>query len=455
MNKQLLSLRNEVIAVIGVGIIVGLSTSFFLWCLNKVTQYRNGHLWVTNFLPIGGILVVWAYQKWGKQVIHGIHLVFREIHHPKLEAISILMSPLIFFSTLVTHLCGGSAGREGTALQIGVSLSDWFINHFNKLTIPNFLELKSFRRQILISALGASFGCSIGAPLAGLIFGFEATKSFNLKDRFIWVHLIKAFLISSFAILTANLLNTPHTIWPKLNLELSLFNYINLLLILKAIILGIVMGLVGYLFLSLNKFFKKGIQNLNTFFVKIMKILFSVINPKNLNYFNNEIFEKLCPYFIILFGSMVLLTLYHLNSNYIGLYSGLGIEQIKLSFLIPQEFSTSILKMIFTILTLTIGFKGGEFIPLVYIGSVSASSLAPFLIYLIPITVFDFNTELGILTTFGFGAVFGAVSKTPFACAIMVCELFGFKLIIPVLISNYIASKVIDSKKGIYMYNEI
>ena len=107
------------------GIIVGSASALFLEALNWATQYREQHLWIIGLLPLAGLIIGLAYHYWGKEVVKGNNLLIEELQSPK-NIIPLIMAPLIFAATIITHLFGGSAGREGTAVQIGGAFADKF-----------------------------------------------------------------------------------------------------------------------------------------------------------------------------------------------------------------------------------------------------------------------------------------------------------------------------------------
>src|SRR6185369_5339321 len=108
--------------VVPVGVLSGSASAFFLWSLERVTALHWQHEWLLLLLPLAGIAVGWVYQRVGKSAEGGNNLILDQIHEPG-GGVPARMAPLILVSTLVTHLFGGSAGREGTAVQMGGSLA--------------------------------------------------------------------------------------------------------------------------------------------------------------------------------------------------------------------------------------------------------------------------------------------------------------------------------------------
>ena len=146
------------------GVLAGVSSYVFLDGLDRVTRYRDSHDWLIWLLPAGGLVVGLAYHVLGGRAGQGNALLIEEIHEPT-GWVPRRMAPLVLGGTWVTHLVGGSAGREGTALQMSGSLSD---------AAARVLRLREAdRRLLLIAALGGGFGAVFGVPLAGAIFALE------------------------------------------------------------------------------------------------------------------------------------------------------------------------------------------------------------------------------------------------------------------------------------------
>ena len=191
---------------------------------------RNAHLWLIALLPVAGLLVGIMYLRFGTKVEAGNNLILDEIHvevteevpeqgKPARRTIPLRMTPLILISTFVTHLFGGSAGREGTALQTGASLAD-------QLARPFGLH-QTERRILLMAGIAAGFGSVFGVPLAGTIFGLEvlAVGSINYDA------LIPCLIASFVGDLTTRAWHIHHDIYhvvasPQINLSGVIFSAI-------------------------------------------------------------------------------------------------------------------------------------------------------------------------------------------------------------------------------------
>jgi hypothetical protein len=152
------------VLIVPMAALVGSAVAFFLWSLNYVTNVRFAHPWLLFLLPVAGLGVGLLYHYYGRSVEGGNNLIMDQIHQPG-GGIPRRMAPLILLGTLVTHLFGGSAGREGTAVQMGGSIASAFCR---------WAGLESSRMRILLMAgIAAGFGAVFGTPLAGAVFALE------------------------------------------------------------------------------------------------------------------------------------------------------------------------------------------------------------------------------------------------------------------------------------------
>jgi len=155
-----------------VGMLSGSAAALFLWSLDAVTRTRTEHPWLLFLLPLGGVIVGWLYQRYGRLAGRGNNLILDQLHGAG-ERVPLRMAPMVLVGTLVTHLLGGSAGREGTAVQMGGSLAD---------TLARVLRLKADdRRLLLMSGISGGFAGVFGTPLAGTIFGVEVIRAGSVR----------------------------------------------------------------------------------------------------------------------------------------------------------------------------------------------------------------------------------------------------------------------------------
>ena len=168
-----------------VGVFAGVAAVVFLSLLSGVTELYREHPQIVWALPLGGFLVGYLYFLYGQDVAAGNNLILDEIHDPK-RVVPFRMAPLVLFGTMVTHLFGGSAGREGAAVQISASLAD-------QLSKP-FRLGSSERKAVLMAGAGAGFGAAIGAPWAGVIFGMEVIQVGRLRPYAVLECFIASFV---------------------------------------------------------------------------------------------------------------------------------------------------------------------------------------------------------------------------------------------------------------------
>ncbi len=373
-----------------IGIVAGVAAAIFLASLDLVTGYRESHMYVIGFLPVAGLLIGLLYHYKGSSVIKGNHLLLEEIHTPQ-KTLPFIMAPLIYISTVVTHLFGGSAGREGTAIQMGGSIAD----QFAKLLKFDAAE----RKFILMAGIAAGFAAVFGTPLAGIVFGLEIVNIGKLKYKAIVPCILTAFL----ADLVCKQCGINHTHYSILYVPaLSVSG------ILFSILAGICFGIVAR--------------------------LFSVASHHLTALFNRVIsYPPLRPF---IGGICLVVIICCLGTTK---YIGLGIPTIVGSFYYQLPAYDFAIKLILTVLTLSAGFKGGEVTPLFFIGATLGNALSLF----IPL-------PMALLAGMGFISVFAGAANAPVACIVMSLELFGIAPGAYIAVACVFASFV--SGKGIYHF---
>ncbi|MCX2451062.1 chloride channel protein [Pedobacter sp. PLR] len=347
-----------------VGAAAGILSALFLSLLNLVTDFRNHHPQIIYLLPLAGFFIGLIYYHKGKTVERGNNLIFDTIHNPK-DIIPFKMTPLVLFGTIITHLFGGSAGREGTALQMAAATAD-------QLHRP-FQLIPSDRKILLIAGLSAGFAAVFGTPWAGAIFGIEVLLLGKIPQKSIYPAILSAFI----GAYVTGLRGVEHT-----HYQVGQIPDISLMGVFYSILAGLTFSIAAISFVRLT--------DLLSFVFK--KLKYAPIRP--------------------VAGGLVVLGIVLLLGTY--KYIGLGIPVIVDAFHQPSQPQDFAFKILLTSITLAAGFKGGEVTPLFFIGATLGSALS----IILPLPV-------GLLAGMGFVAVFAGAAKTPVACCIMAFELFG------------------------------
>ena len=369
--------------VLPVSIAVGAMVALFLWLLEVATGAREQHMWLIYLLPFAGMFIYWLYRSWGKNSEAGNNLIMDEIHQPG-GGIPFRMAPLVLFTTVITHLFGGSAGREGTAVQVGGSMADYFARKFG---------LKHEDKRILLMAgMAAGFGAVFGTPVTGAIFALEVLTIGRIKYDAL-IPCLAASLLADITCRSFPIHHTHYAIAFSSNGGLAQFPYIafDLWMLAKVTLAGACFGMASFLFAELSHWIK----------------------AKSLRYFSNK-------WLIPVVGAALVLGISYLLGTFD--YLGLGVTSpdpdgvsIVSSFSAGGADSFSWLwKLLLTAITLSMGFKGGEVTPLFFIGATLGNTLAVM-----------FGAPVDLFAGLGFIAVFAGATNTPLACVMMGIELFG------------------------------
>ena len=245
--KIFIQILRWALIIIPVAFVVGSLNALFLWLLEVATETRIEIPWLLYLLPLAGLVIVYCYRNLGKNSEGGNNLIMDEIHEPG-AGIPVRMAPLVLLSTVVTHLFGGSAGREGTAVQIGGATTH--------LLARIFRLNEADTRLILIAGVAAGFGAVFGTPLTGAIFALEVLAIGRLK----YDAIIPALFAAVLADLVCSAWGAHHTHYRIDFLEsMTLFEHavkVDLLLLVKTVIAAIAFGLAGFLFGELTHLFK-------------------------------------------------------------------------------------------------------------------------------------------------------------------------------------------------------
>ena len=365
MNEQLKTIIQWVIVTVLVGLIVGSLAAFFLVSLDWVTTIREDDFLFVLLLPLGGFLIGLSYYRLEHGVEGGNNRLISEMIHPK-QKLHWKMTPLVLFGTLATHLFGGSAGREGTAVQMGGATADQF---------SKWWKWGEKERSVLLRmGVAAGFSGVFGTPFAGMIFAFELARDRKVNTIFI----LPVIFVSFLADFICHAWQVDHTIYQITEVPTITWS-VSFWVVIVAILFGLTALLFNYLKVFLGRIFTKYIKY---------------------------------PPFRPMIGGAVLVGIVYLLGT--TKYLGLGVPIIQESFLSESDSSTFLLKLLLTAFTLGAGFKGGEATPLFFMGATLGSALFGF----VPL-------PLSLLAGLGFIAVFAGSTNTPIACSIMGIEMFG------------------------------
>ena len=379
---------------VGVGVIVGSISSLFGHTLIYVNQLRSQFPWVIYFLPVGGLLIVALYRGSRNTNDKGTNTVVASIQES--TDIPFLMAPLIFISTTVTQLVGGSAGREGAALQLGGSIA-------KKLGKLYGLSGDS-QRAIVMCGMSAGFSALFGTPLAAAIFSLEVVSVGIMH----YSALVPCVISSLTAHFVAAFFQVPPEVFPVAGLPaVTPWN------LLKLMAFAAVVGGVSIAFcLLLHK-----AEHLYEKYIKNQYLRIALAG-------------------CILIG----LTLALGTQEYLG--SGMGI--IEHIFHEDQtHWYTFLLKMLFTAVTLGAGFKGGEIVPSFTVGAALGCAAASLL-----------GLPVQLVAACGMVGLFCGVTNSPIASLLIAFELFGFEGM-PYYLVTVAVSYMVSGQHSLYHKQKI
>ncbi len=378
-----------------VGVLAGVASTIFLVSLSWATQTRLAQPYLLFGLPLVGLLIGWVYQRFGGAAARGTNLVIEEVNLNRAR-IPLRMTPLVLLGTILTHLFGGSVGREGTAVQMGASLAD---------TLRRLFGLRGENRRLLIMAgISGGFGSVFGTPLAGFVFGMEVQRVGRIR----YDGVVPCLAAACIGDLTARALGVTHTHHAPLPAV-----PIDLFLLIKVLVAGIAFGLTSLLFVELLH----AVKHVLSKFIKATPLRLAV-------------------------GGVAIIALTFLvgSQDYLGLSEGLIARSLAGDSVPTFAF---LLKLLFTAVTLGSGFVGGEVTPLFVMGATLGHALGGAL-----------NVDPTWLAGIGFAAVFAGASNTPLACALMGVELFGSGSALYMALAC-VAAYLASGHRGIYSAQRI
>jgi len=375
------------------GAIVGIVSSAFYFVLSFVNIVREQNSWIIYLLPIGGLVIVALYRLMKNENDGGTNLVISAIHSG--DRIPLRMTPSIFLSTALTHLFGGSAGREGAALQIGGSIG-------NALgTLFKFDEKD--KHVIIMCGMSAAFSTLFGTPMAAAIFPMEMVSVGVMYYMALVPCVVSSLTAHGVAIILGVAGESFHvTGIPTLSLIPSLQ------VVLVAVICAFIsIGFCGLLHRT-EKLYKKFLKN------RFLRI-----------------FVGGC--------AVVVLTMLVGTHD----YNGAGMHTIEMAVeghVVPEAF---LLKMIFTALTIGAGYKGGEIVPTFFVGATLGCLLGQFI-----------GLSPSLCAAIGMVSLFCGVTNCPISTLLISFELFGFEGM-PYYLLAVAFSYMLSGYSGLYRSQKI
>lgn len=375
-HAQGLAILRWTLLALPVSFLIGSACALFLWLLDLATRAQWHNPWLLYFLPLIGIAVVALYDFLGAGSERGNNLLLDEIHEPG-GGVPLRMAPLILISTILTHLGGGSAGREGTAVQMGGSLAGGF---------ARFLRLNPLDTSVLLMVgIAAGFGGVFGTPLAGAVFAAEVLHVGKIRYQSLIPCLIGG-LIGDWG---CHVWGIAHTHYAPLLITPASHSF---LLLGQVVLLGILCGWLG-------QFFASSSHTLHQVFRKNLPL--SWTRP-------------------LVGGALVILLVWLLGTrDYLGLgvqspHAPAGVSIINSFHPGGAGYLSWFWKLLFTVITLASGFKGGEVTPLFFIGAAFGNAIATLC-----------GAPVDLFAALGLVALFAGATNTPIACTLMGIELFG------------------------------
>ena len=353
-------------AGISIGGIVGLVGIAFHLLLEWATEFRMEHPMLLWLLPLGGLAIVMAYRLLGMEKDRGTNFILVAVRSN--EPVTFKTAPLIFFSTVVTHLLGGSAGREGAALQLGGSISSSFARMW---------ELNEKESRIMtMCGMAAGFSALFGTPLTSVVFAMEVIT--------VGVMHYSAIVPCTVAALVASSMSQAMGIAPTAFTIANIPEQMTMEFAVGAVVLGIASALVS--------------------------ILFCVAMEHTSHAYKKHIENPLLRVFI---GGCLVIGLTYL----VGCrdYNGAGMDIIVKALNGDAKAEAFLLKILFTAVTLGAGFKGGEIVPSFFIGATFGCVMGTLI-----------GLPAGFAGSLCMAAVFCGVTNCPLASVFLCIELFGF-----------------------------
>lgn len=393
LKKYIYSFGKWFAVALLIGVLGGLLGSIFHLCIDYVTELRAENVWIIFLLPLGGIIIAALYRLFTKKGVLDTNRVIESVREG--EKVPFIMIPLIFISTIITHMLGGSAGREGAALQLGGGIG---------YNIGKFFRFKKNNMRIIVmSGMSAVFAALFGTPLTAAIFSLEVTN----VGIFHYTGLLPCVISAITAARIAEIFGLH----------------------------GVQFGGIEFYAISWDILFKIVVLSI---LCAIVSILFCLAIKKCENIFDRFIKNGLVRAF---FGGTVIVLLTLVVNSYD--YNGAGMDVITRAMTGQARPEAFLLKILFTAITISAGFKGGEIVPAFFIGSTFGCAVAPFL-----------GIDAPFAAAIGFVALFCGVVNCPIASIMLALEVFGEEGILLFAIACSI-SYMMSGSFGLYRSQKI
>ena len=391
LTKELISFVKWLVIGSVTGVIIGLIGTLFHFCSGFAEDFRSENSWTLFLLPLAGVFIAYFYDIMNYSHDKGTNLVLLAVRDNKIMGIR--HAVCIFVATVITHLCGGSSGREGASLQIGAALGSF---SGRKL---NFDE--DDKRMLTMCSMSAMFAAVFGTPVTAAIFSMEVMS--------VGIFYYSAIVPCVASALTASYISSLFGI-SHINVSVNLPE-INPMIYLKTALIGVLCAILSIIFCMMMSFVGK---------------LFKKIK-------NHAIRAAVGG------AIVVILTLLIHNRN----YNGTGGAMIVSSFSEKPFALAFAVKIIFTVITLGSGFKGGEIFPVFFIGSSFGSVFAPLL-----------GLDCSVGAAVGMVSLFCGVTNCPVASVLLSIELFGGEGI-GIYVLACAVSYMLSGYRGLYSEQKI
>ena len=366
ISRDISNLIKWLVLAVITGCIVGAASTLFSFTLKAVTSYRKAHEWIFFLLPLSGLVIVFLYEKLGKED-GGTNQVLSTVRSR--DDVPILSAPLIFITTALTHLTGGSAGREGAAIQLGGSIAN---------QLGRWIHLDEEDRHVIVMCgMSAAFSALFGTPMAAAVFALEVVSVGVMYYAALMPCMIASLVASGFA---AGMGITPESFHvtdiPALTIES-----------------GLKMGVVALGCAVVSIVFCIALNGAAGLYVK---------------WFKNKYVR------VVAGACLVIAVTFMLRTNE---YMGAGAELIERAVEDGQADTFAFFwKMVLTALTMRAGFRGGESVPSFCIGATFGCVMGNLM-----------GISPSICAACGMAAVFCGVTNCPITSILIAFEMFGFK----------------------------